>query len=69
MKLIIGFVFFGLLFYSIWFYYPETFQVMVSWAAKVFDFIRGAIEQLTGKSTTPTTPPAPAAPHALLFFS
>lgn len=65
MRLILGFIFFGLLFYSIWFYYPDTFQILVSWAAKVFDFIRNAIGQLTGK---PTTPPAPATPTSWLFF-
>lgn len=55
MRFIIGFIFFALLFYSIWFYFPETFQTMVSWVAKVFEFIRGAVESITEKVSSATS--------------
>jgi hypothetical protein len=66
MRFIFWFIFFGILFYAIWFYSPETFKTMVSWAAKAFTYIKDWVEQLTGKSTTPT-PPQPAPPAAALL--
>ncbi len=60
MRFIIGFIFFGVLFYAISLYFPETFQTLVSWAAKTFNFIHDLFNQLsekfshTGTSTTST---------------
>lgn len=41
MRLILGFIFFGMLFFLIWHFFPEAFQVLVSWAQNVFDFVAG----------------------------
>lgn len=38
-RFLVHFVVFGLLFYAIWFFFPETFKMFVSWAASLFDFI------------------------------
>lgn len=54
MRLILSFIFFGLLFYGMSIYFPDAFQVLVSWAAKVFDTARNFFESITGK--TPSTP-------------
>lgn len=62
MRFVIGFIFFALLFYAIYIYFPDTFQTMVSWDAKIFDFLRDLVNRVTGH---PATPP-PASPKALL---
>jgi len=66
MRFIIGFIFFGLLFYAIWLYFPEAFQILTSWAAAIFDFFKDVIEKITGKADSTTTP-APVTPKALLI--
>lgn len=62
MRFILYFVFFGLLFYIIWMYFPEAFQTLVSWAAKVFNFIHdlvaGIVDKLNSWSA-PTKAPIP----------
>lgn len=61
MRFIIGFIFFGLLFYAIWFYFPEAFQTLVSWVAKIFDFIREVVETIStwiSGATSPKRPPS-----------
>jgi len=63
MRFIIGFFFFGLLFYAIWFYSPETFQTLVSWAAKLFDLIREWIEKLVGKINSSSGGEKPVPQH------
>ena len=70
MRFIIGFIFFGLLFYGIWLYFPEAFQTLVSWAAKVFDFFRELFEKISGShpTTPPTTPLPNHEPKSILFF-
>lgn len=60
MRFIIGFIFFGLLFYSIWFYFPEVFQTLVSWVAKIFDLIHQLVQAIVEKISSATpheTPP------------
>ena len=47
LRLIFGFIFFGLLFYAIYTYAPDTFAVLVSWAAKIFDWIDGLIGRVS----------------------
>jgi hypothetical protein len=63
MRFIFYFVFFGLLFYIIWMYFPEAFQTLVSWAGKIYSFLfnllSGVVERLNDWSG-PHTPPAPA---------
>lgn len=60
MRLILGFIFFGLLFYAIWLFFPDTFAVLVSWAAKVFNFFEELWNSLFGTSLSPPShPPRP----------
>lgn len=54
MRFILGFIFFGLLFYGIFLYFPDFFATLVSWAAKVFDFVRGITDQLFGPPVVTT---------------
>lgn len=65
MRLILGFIFFGLLFYAIWLYSPETFQILVSWAAKIFDFFSDLYHRTFGHGNAT---PAPDSPKSLLDF-
>ena len=53
MRLILGFIFFGLLFYAIWIYFPDAFAVLVSWAAKIFNFFEELWNSLVGHSSPP----------------
>lgn len=60
MRFIIGLIFFALLFYSIWYFFPETFQTLLQWTADVFNYLKGLVESLThktsGASPIPETP-------------
>lgn len=67
MRFIIGFVFFALLFYAIYIYFPDAFNTMVSWDAKVFDFLRDGVNKIIPGNTHPATP-APNAPQALFML-
>lgn len=66
MRLVIGFIFFGILFYAIYLYFPDAFQTMVSWDAKIFDWVREVIEKITGKTNPPHDPTAPEPPKVLM---
>lgn len=64
-RFFVNFILFGLLFYAIWFFFPDTFMVLVGWMGKVFDFIKvvvmKAYERIqgayssSGASETPKT--------------
>lgn len=58
MRLILGFIFFGFLFYAIWYFFPEAFNTMVSWVSKIFDFIRDLFNGIVGGNHVATTPTA-----------
>lgn len=49
MRFLLYFIFFGLLFYVIWMYFPEAFQTLVSWAAKVYTFIHDIVVAIVDK--------------------
>lgn len=76
MRFILSFIFFGLLFYVISIYFPETFQTLVSWAAKVYNFlfnlISGIIDKINSMSSTPVHAPEhpvkPETPKQLAQF-
>jgi hypothetical protein len=57
MRFIFYFVFFGLLFYIIWMYFPEAFQTLVSWAAKLYNFlynlVMGIVDHVNSWAGTP----------------
>lgn len=67
MRFIIHLILFALLAYALWLYLPDVFQTIVSWIGQIFDWMRGLIEQLTGKK--PATPtPEPEAPKAIYHY-
>jgi hypothetical protein len=49
MRFILGFIFFGLLFYGIWLYFPEAFDTLVRWASNTFAFFQELFQKATGK--------------------
>lgn len=58
MRFILGFIFFGILFYAIWYFFPETFSTLASWAGNVFDFIKDFVNEIVDRfHSTPSTPP------------
>lgn len=38
LRFMFNFVFFGVLFYIIWVFFPDAFHTLVLWAGKVYDF-------------------------------
>lgn len=75
MRFILSFIFFGLLFYVISLYFPETFQTLVIWAAKVYGFLHdvvvGLIDKINSMVSTPKvpeTPPIPEAPKQMSHY-
>ncbi len=43
MRFILNFIFFGVLFYIIYLFFPEAFQTLVGWANEVYIFFRDLI--------------------------
>ena len=77
MRFILYFIFFGLLFYVIYLYFPETFQTLVSWAGKVYNFLYNLGVNLVDKvnswgtsshPTAPTHPVTPETPKQIAHF-
>ena len=61
MRFILNFIFFGIIFFLIWHYMPETFQTLVSWMNKAFLFVQDLITwgiQKAGIGAGSTPPPA-----------
>lgn len=40
MRFILNFIFFGLLFYLIYLFFPEAFNTLVSWVNQIYEFFR-----------------------------
>jgi hypothetical protein len=59
MRFVLNFIFFGLLFYALFLFFPDVFKQLVHWAAVVVDYIQHLFHELTrsGGPTTPTTTP------------
>lgn len=49
MRFILNFIFFGILFYMIYLFFPDAFFTMVAWANKAFEFLRDLFLQLAEK--------------------
>lgn len=68
LRFIFYFIFFGLLFYLIWMYFPEAFQTLVSWVGKIYTFLHNLgeaiIEKLNSWMATPKAPEHPLTPQA-----
>jgi hypothetical protein len=47
MRFIFNFIFFGLLFYALYLFFPDAFAKLASWAGDVVAFIKSGIDQLT----------------------
>lgn len=39
LRFIFNFIFFGILFYVIWHFFPDAFETLVKWAQSVYEFI------------------------------
>lgn len=59
MKFIFNFIFFGLLFFIIWHYFPDAFNTLVGWATKTFDFLKNLFQGLIDRISPPTSHPKP----------
>lgn len=62
MRFILNFIFFGILFFLIYLYFPEAFQTLVSWANSVYEFFRDIILSISdklGHKPEPTPEPPP----------
>lgn len=63
MRFIWNFIFFGILFYLIWMFFPDAFMTLVGWANHIVAFFRdlfsGVAEKVQQHSTSaPSTTPA-----------
>jgi hypothetical protein len=67
MRFIIGFFFFGFLFYLIYIFFPDAFQTLVSWAAHVYEFFRSLAITLHER-ISPTKPTNDDVNHAMAFL-
>lgn len=52
MRFVFNFIFFGLLFYVIYLFFPEAFRVLVSWADTAVAFLKDLGGQLYEKLET-----------------
>lgn len=66
MRFIIGFIFFGLLFYCIWLYFPEAFATLTSWAAQIVAYIQALFTNVAEKAHG--IKPAPTPEKSLIPF-
>ncbi len=65
MRFILNFFFFGILFYLIWMFFPDSFKTLVSWADQVVAFFKSLISTAAEKvNHTPAETPA----HAWLLL-
>lgn len=39
LRFIFNFIFFGVLFYLIWHFFPDAFETLVRWAQNIYEFI------------------------------
>jgi hypothetical protein len=49
MRFIFNFIFFGLLFYAIYYFFPDAFANLVTWTGEAFNYIKSLIQQLFSK--------------------
>jgi len=50
MRFILNFIFFGILFYIIYLFFPDAFQTLVAWANKTYEFFRNLILEWSGEA-------------------
>ena len=57
MRFIFYFIFYGLLFYAIYLFFPDAFTKLVSWAGDIVNFIKATYEQISHSVQSPKTTP------------
>lgn len=59
MRFILNFIFFGILFYLIYLFFPDAFHTLVSWADHIVNWFKDMFTMLSEKyhSSMPSTPP------------
>lgn len=68
MRFIFNFVFFGILFYLIFLFFPDAFHTLVGWVNQVYVFLRDLVMQVVEKFHEHSGDVAPKVPaHALLM--
>ncbi len=68
MRFIFNFVLFGLIFYALWFFFPDAFAKLVHWAQAVFDFIKDTVASIIDKINQTKSPKPPAEPAAIFVM-
>lgn len=54
-----NFVFFGVLFYAIWLFFPETFATLTGWAGKIYEVVVDTATALIDYVSELTKPSVP----------
>lgn len=49
MRFILNFIFFGILFYLIYLFFPDAFKTLVSWANQAYEYFRDLFSEMSGK--------------------
>ncbi|MCB1113067.1 MAG: hypothetical protein H7A37_10805 [Chlamydiales bacterium] len=57
-KFIVNFVFFGLLFYAIYIFFPDAFEKLVSWVSALYNFLVDLVQSIVEKVSEMTKPAA-----------
>jgi len=66
-RFIFNFIFFGILFYVIWHFFPDAFDTLVKWAQNAYEFIvdiSTRVIEWVSEVTKPGTPVPPIKPVA-----
>lgn len=66
MRFIFNFIFFGILFYLIYLFFPEAFHVLVSWADTIYQFLRDLFVLIYKKVEEVRHSSSPAAFYSML---
>lgn len=70
-RFFINFILFGLLFYLISVFFPDTFHTLVSWVSSLYEFLKGIVLEVVQKfhgMKAPVPDGGTAAPKAMLMF-
>lgn len=49
MRFILNFIFYGILFYCIWYFFPDAFAKLITWAGATFDFLKNLVTEISNK--------------------
>lgn len=68
MKLILNFIFFGIVYFLLWHFFPVQFAGAVAYMNEAFVSVSDFIVGLISKVKTPEAAPAPAPAHSALLL-